>query len=44
MEAGRPRFTSHDRGQADQMPWAVGRAVAAQGSPEGAVEALGGGR
>lgn len=30
-EAARPCFTSHERGQADQMPWAVGRVPAAQG-------------
>ena len=40
-EAARPCFTSHEWGQADQMPWAVGRVAAAQGSVEGATETLG---
>lgn len=43
IEAARPRFTSHERGQADPMPWAVGRVVAAQGSAKGPSETLGGG-
>jgi hypothetical protein len=42
-EAARPCFTSHERGQANQMPWAVGRMAAAQGLAKGATETLGGG-
>ena len=29
-------FTSHERGQVDQIPWAVGRVAAALGSAKGA--------
>jgi hypothetical protein len=41
-EAARPCFASHERGQAGQTPWAVGRVAAAQGSVKGATETLGG--
>lgn len=41
IEAAQPRFTSHERGQADQMPWAVGRVAAAQGSAKGAISMQG---
>jgi hypothetical protein len=42
-EAAWPCFTSQNEwGQADQMPWAVGRVAAAQGSAKGATETLGG--
>lgn len=42
-EAARLCFTSHERGQAGEMPWAVGRVAAAQGSAKGATETLDGG-
>lgn len=42
-EAAQLCFTSHERGQAGQMLWAVGRVATARGSAEGATETLDGG-